>query len=82
VREYSPQSIGTQLDIEADEIERWAYPFADNLGPLFINPRRAIEGTLVRVSGWAKLGDGAAFLKQNEIQNGIEECHRELSTCH
>jgi hypothetical protein len=56
-------------------------PFVDNLGLLLINPRRAVERILVRVLGWAGLSDAAAFMKQNEIQNGIEECHRELATC-
>jgi len=55
--------------------------FGDYLAQLFINPRRAIEVILVRVSGWARLSDTAAFLKQNEIQIGIEECHREVTMC-
>ncbi|KAI0003230.1 hypothetical protein BJV74DRAFT_881692 [Russula compacta] len=42
---------------------------------------RAIEHILRRVSGWAKLGARAAFVKQNEIQSGIEECHRQLTAC-
>lgn len=56
-------------------------PFANNLGPLFINSCRTVESVLVRVSGWARLNNAAAFLKQNEIQNGIEDCHRELAAC-
>jgi len=54
-------------------------PFGDNLGQLFINPCRTIEGILVRVSGWARLSNTTAFLRQNEIQIGIEECYREVS---
>ena len=53
----------------------------NNLGPLFINPRRVVERILVRVSGWAGLGNTAAFLKQRDIRNGIEECRRELAAC-
>jgi hypothetical protein len=56
-------------------------PYVDNLGLLLINPRRAVERILGRVLGWAGLSDNAAFLKQNEIEKGIEECHRELATC-
>jgi hypothetical protein len=81
VRDYSPRFIGTEVGTEADKIERWAYPFDHNLGPLLINPRRVIKGILERVSGWEGLDEAAAFLKQNEIQNGIEESHRELTTC-
>ena len=55
--------------------------FVDNLGPLFINSCRAVERVLVRVSDWARLTNVTAFLKQNEIQNGIEDCHRELAAC-
>lgn len=46
-----------------------------------MKPHRAIEHILRRVSGWAKLGARAAFVKQNEIQSGIEECHRQLTAC-
>jgi hypothetical protein len=42
---------------------------------------RVVERILKRVSGWARLSDTAAFLKQNEIRTGIEECHRELTVC-
>ena len=35
----------------------------------------------MRISGWAKLSDGAAFLRQNQIQIGIEQCHRDLAGC-
>lgn len=56
-------------------------PFADNLEPLFINSCRAVEKVLVRVSDWARLTYAAAFLKRNEIQNGIEDFHRELAGC-
>lgn len=56
-------------------------PFADNLRPLLINSCRAVESVLVRVANWEKLSSAAAFLKQNEIQNGIEDCHRELAVC-
>jgi hypothetical protein len=42
---------------------------------------RDIERILKRVSGWALLKDTAAFVKQTEIQAGIEECHRELTMC-
>jgi hypothetical protein len=56
-------------------------PFSGDLGPLFINPRRAIEDVSVRVSGWAKLGKTAAFLKQKDIRNGIEECDCKLAAC-
>lgn len=55
---------------------------ADNLGLSFINSCRAVESVLVRVSGWARLNKMAAFLRQNEIQNGIEDCHRELEACY
>jgi hypothetical protein len=41
----------------------------------------AVERILKRVSGWAALGDTAAFMRQAEIRAGIEECHRELTTC-
>jgi hypothetical protein len=52
-----------------------------NLVPLFIIPRRSIEGILVRISGWARLSDRAAFLRQIQIQIGIEQCYRELTAC-
>ncbi|KAH9001757.1 hypothetical protein EDB92DRAFT_1812453 [Lactarius akahatsu] len=42
---------------------------------------RAIERILNRVVVWAGYGDKAAFVKQNEIQFGIDECYRELSAC-
>jgi len=83
VREYSRRLVEAEASTtEADEIERWAYlPFSHNLGPLFINPRRYIEDILARISGWAKLSDGAAFLKQNQILVGIEQCYRDLTAC-
>ena len=56
-------------------------PFADNVAPFFISSCRAIERILVRVQGWAKLGIAAAFMRQNEILNGIDECHRDLAAC-
>ena len=56
-------------------------PFADSLGSLFIHTRRAVEKIRAQVSGWARLGNMAAFMKQNEIENGIEECRRELAAC-
>ncbi|KAH8980822.1 hypothetical protein EDB86DRAFT_3087571 [Lactarius hatsudake] len=40
---------------------------------------RAIERILNRVVVWARYGDATAFVKQNEIQLGIDECYRELS---
>ncbi|KAH9057642.1 kinase-like domain-containing protein [Lactarius vividus] len=42
---------------------------------------RAIERILNRVVVWAGYGDATAFVKQNEIQLGIDECYRELSAC-
>ncbi|KAI9433952.1 kinase-like domain-containing protein [Lactarius indigo] len=42
---------------------------------------RAIERILNRVVVWAGYGDTTAFVKQNEIQLGIDECYRELSAC-
>lgn len=41
----------------------------------------AVEYILKRVSTWAGLSDTAAFIRQNEIRAGIDECHRELTTC-
>jgi hypothetical protein len=35
----------------------------------------------VRISGWAKLSDRAAFLRQNQIHIGIEQCYRDLTAC-
>lgn len=81
VREYSPRFVGTDVGTAADEIERWVYPSADDLGPLFINPRSAIEDILERVLGWSRLDKTTAFVRQNEIRDGIEECRRELTTC-
>ena len=54
---------------------------AYNLGPPLINPSRAIERILSRVTGWARLSNAAAFAKQNDVQIGIEDCHRELAAC-
>ncbi|KAH9029102.1 hypothetical protein EDB85DRAFT_1555024 [Lactarius pseudohatsudake] len=42
---------------------------------------RAIERILNRVVVWAGYSDAIAFVKQNEIQLGIDECYRELSAC-
>jgi hypothetical protein len=56
-------------------------PFADHLGSRPTGRNSAVERILKRVSGWAALSDALAFMKQNEIQAGIEECHRELTTC-
>jgi hypothetical protein len=42
---------------------------------------RAIEENLERVLSWARLDKGVAFVKQIDIQNGIEECRLELTTC-
>jgi hypothetical protein len=83
VGKYSQRLVEAEASTtEADEIERWTYlPFSDNLGPLFINPRRAIEGILGRISGWARLSEKAAFLRQNQIQIGIEQCYRDLTAC-
>jgi len=83
VRDYSRRLVDAEASTtEADEIERWTYlPFSENLGPLFINPRRAVEGILVRISGWARLHNRAAFLKQNEIQTGIDQSYRDLTAC-
>jgi hypothetical protein len=83
VREYSQQLVEVGASTtEADEIERWTYlTFSHNLGPLFIIPRRSIEGILVRISGWARLSDRAAFLRQNQIQIGIEQCYSDLTAC-
>ncbi|KAI9508854.1 ras guanine nucleotide exchange factor domain-containing protein [Russula earlei] len=47
----------------------------------FTSPRRTIERIHERVLGWARLSDAAAFLKQNVIHVGIEDCHRELTAC-
>jgi len=41
----------------------------------------AVEHILKRVSTWAALSDTTAFMRQNEIRAGIEECDRELTTC-
>jgi hypothetical protein len=83
VREYSRRLVEAGASTtEADEIDRWTYlPFFENLGLLFINPRRALEGILVRISGWARLSNRAAFLRQNEIQIGIEQCYRDFTAC-
>lgn len=83
VREYSQRFIGTEAGAEADEIERWVYPLCFTISDrsLLINPCRTIERILGRVSGWARLSEAAAFLKQNDVQNGIEDCHRELAAC-
>lgn len=43
--------------------------------------RRAVGKIRAQVSGWARLSNMAAFMKQNEIENGIEECRRELEAC-
>ena len=48
---------------------------------LFINPRRVIEHILGRILRWERLSDRAAFLRQNQIQIGIEQCYRELTAC-
>lgn len=83
VREYSQRFIGTEAGAEADEIERWVYPLCFTIldRSLLMNPCRTIERILGRVSGWARLSEAAAFLKQNDVQNGIEDCHRELAAC-
>jgi len=82
VREYSPSLAGIRGGAEAEEIERQAYPiFLTISDTLFMSPRRAIERILERVSGWAKLSNTTALLKQNAIHLGIEECYRDLTTC-
>ena len=83
MREYSQQLVEAEASTtEADEIDRWTYlPSSHNLGPLFMNLCRSIEGILVRISGWARLSDKAAFLRQNQIQIGIEQCYRDLTAC-
>ncbi|KAH9977155.1 kinase-like domain-containing protein [Lactifluus volemus] len=42
---------------------------------------RSIERVLIRVSEWASYDDKMAFVRQHEIQIGIDECYRELTTC-
>ncbi|KAI9457793.1 hypothetical protein BJY52DRAFT_1223704 [Lactarius psammicola] len=42
---------------------------------------RAIERILNRVLVWVGHSDATAFVKQNEVQLGIDECYRELSAC-
>ncbi|KAH9977164.1 kinase-like domain-containing protein [Lactifluus volemus] len=42
---------------------------------------RSIERISRRVSEWASYDGKLAFLRQNEIQIGIDECYRELATC-
>ena len=82
VREYSPSLAGTSGGLEADEVERQACSiFLIILDTLLMGPRRAIERILERVSGWAKLSNTTAYLKQNVILDGIEECYRDLTTC-
>ncbi|KAF8496699.1 hypothetical protein F5888DRAFT_1832576 [Russula emetica] len=83
VRDCSRRLVEAEASTaEADEIERWIYlHFSDNLGPLFINSRRAVEGILLRISGWERLGNWAAFLRQNQIQIGIEQCYQDLTAC-
>jgi hypothetical protein len=40
-----------------------------------------MERILCRILVWAGYSDRTAFVKQNVIQVGIDECYRELSTC-
>ncbi len=58
-----------------------AIPFLAVLGTTCIYSPRAIERILNRVLVWAGYGDATAFVKQNEIQLGIDESYRELSVC-
>ena len=85
MRDYSGRLVEAEASaivVEADEIERWTYlPFPDSLALLLINPRRSIERILDRISGWKRLSNRAAFLRQNHIQIGIEQCFRELTAC-
>ena len=85
MREYSGRLVEAEASTfvtEADEIERWTYLlFSDNLGPSLIHPRRAVERILGRISGWESLSTRAAFLRQNHIQIGIEQCYRDLTAC-
>jgi hypothetical protein len=48
---------------------------------LFMHYHRSIERISRRVSEWASYDGKLAFFKQHEIQIGIEECYRELTTC-
>jgi hypothetical protein len=42
---------------------------------------RSIERILKRISAWATYNNGVAFVRQEEIQVGIDECYHELATC-
>ena len=55
---------------------------ADQLcNTLFMHYHRSIERISRRVSEWASYIDKLAFFRQHEIQIGIDERYRELTTC-
>ena len=84
MRHYLPRLVeagASDIVVEADEIERWTSTFFSQPRSLFINPHRAMERILDRISSWERLSSRAAFLRQNHIQIGIEQCYRELSAC-
>ena len=80
VREHSPGLVGTVAGAEADEGERYL-SLSCILDTTCTYSPREIERILNRVLVWAGYSERTFFLKQNEIQLGIEECYRELSAC-